>query len=238
MRIYQSIIEAKRKQIAVLIDPDRYNKKSISELIPIAEKNKVDFFFVGGSLLLANIEDSVTLLKQKTTIPIVIFPGNVMQICDRADGMLFLSLISGRNPDFLIGQHVVAAARIKKSSVEVIPTGYILIENGKTTSVQYMSNTTPIPADKPEIAIATAIAGEMLGLKLIYLEAGSGASESVGLHIISEVKKNISLPLVVGGGIRTDKEADSIFKSGADLIVLGTIIEENPETLTKICSVR
>ena len=238
MRIYKSIIEAKRKQIAVLIDPDRYNKKSISELIPIAERNEVDYFFVGGSLLLSNVADSVTLLKQITKIPIVIFPGNVMQICDLADGILFLSLISGRNPDFLIGQHVVAAARLKKSEIEVIPTGYILIENGKTTSVQYMSNTAPIPADKPEIAIATAIAGEMLGFKLIYLEAGSGASESVGLHIISEVKKNISLPLVVGGGIRTAQEADNIFKSGADLIVLGTIIEENPESLTEICSVR
>ena len=238
MKIYQSIKDGKRKKIALLIDPDKHDDTSISRIVNLAEKSDADFFFVGGSLLLGNIEDTISLLKQKTTIPVIIFPGNVIQVSNLADGILFLSLISGRNPDFLIGQHVVSSLRIKSSKLEVLPTGYILIENGKTTSVEYMSNTIPIPYNKPEIVVATAVAGEMLGLKLIYLEAGSGASNSVGLHIISEVKKNISLPLMVGGGIRTVEEARQIYKAGADLIVIGSAIEENPESITDLCGAR
>jgi len=238
MKIYKSILESQKKQIAVLIDPDKHNKRSLSNLINLAEKSKIDFFLVGGSLLMTQIEDTIIFLKKNTSVPVIIFPGNVIQVCKLADGILFLSLISGRNPDFLIGQHVVSAPLIRRSKLEVIPTGYILVENGKTTSVEYMSHTTPIPFDKPEIIVATAIAGEMLGLKIIYLEAGSGASQSVGLKIINEVRKNISLPVMVGGGIRTPEEADHIFNAGADLIVVGSMVEENPHLLHELSLVR
>jgi putative glycerol-1-phosphate prenyltransferase len=165
----------------------------------------------------------------------LIFPGNVIQISDKADGILFLSLISGRNPEYLIGQHVISAPTLKRSGIEVIPTAYILIENGKTTSVEYISNTVPIPADKPEIVVATALAGEMLGMKLIYLEAGSGAAKSVALGIISEVRKNTNLPILVGGGIRNAEDASKIFASGADLIVIGSAVEENPDIILEFC---
>jgi putative glycerol-1-phosphate prenyltransferase len=238
MSIYQNIKEGKNKKIALLIDPDKHDEKSLEHIVLLAEKSKADYFFVGGSLLMTNIEETISVLKNKTSIPVIIFPGNVMQVSDLADGILFLSMISGRNPDLLIGQHVVSALRIKNSKLEVLPTGYILIENGRTTSVEYMSNTKPIPPDKPEIAVATAVAGEMLGLKLIYLEAGSGATNSVGLQIISEVRKNISLPILVGGGIRNFAEARKIFEAGANLIVIGSIIEENPETITELCFAR
>jgi len=238
MSIYQNIKEGKNKMIALLIDPDKHDEKSLEHIVLLAEKSKADYFFVGGSLLMTNIEETISVLKNKTSIPVIIFPGNVMQVSDLADGILFLSMISGRNPDLLIGQHVVSALRIKNSKLEVLPTGYILIENGRTTSVEYMSNTKPIPPDKPEIAVATAVAGEMLGLKLIYLEAGSGATNSVGLQIISEVRKNISLPILVGGGIRNFAEARKIFEAGANLIVIGSIIEENPETITELCFAR
>jgi len=238
MKIYTSILNRKNKKIALLIDPDKHTDASLDIIIKLAEKNNANFFFVGGSLLMGDIEKTVSFLKKKTKIPVIIFPGNVIQICDLADGILFLSLISGRNPDLLIGQHVVSAPMIRNSKLEVLPTGYILIENGKTTSVEYMSNTHPIPFDKPEIVVATAIAGEMLGLKLIYLDAGSGASNTVGLQIISEVRKNISLPIMVGGGIRTSEEARKIFNAGADLIVTGSAIEKNPESIIGLCSAR
>ncbi len=238
MKIYQSILERNNKKIAILIDPDKHSTTSIEIIATLAEENKIDFFFVGGSLLWGEIRDTISFLKEKSKIPVIIFPGNIMQVCNLADGILFLSLISGRNPDFLIGQHVLSAPRIKSSKLEVIPTGYILIENGKTTSVEYMSNTQPIPSDKPEIVLATAIAGEMLGLKLIYLEAGSGASNTVGLQIISEVRKNISLPIMVGGGIRTQHNARQIFDAGADLIVISSAVEENPESLIELSQAR
>jgi len=238
MKIYQSIKEDKRKKIAILIDPDKHSEPSIGRVINQAENNRADFFFVGGSLLISDIEKTITLIKKKTKIPVIIFPGSAIQVCEHADGILFLSLISGRNPDFLIGQHVLTAQRIKNSNLEVIPTGYILIENGKTTSVEYISNTSPIPFDKPEIAVATAIAGELLGLKVIYLEAGSGASQTVGLHLISEVKKNISIPVMVGGGIKTAEDALNIFDAGADLIVIGSAIEANPDSIAELCRAR
>ena len=238
MKIYEYIKNKKGKKIALLIDPDKHSDASLNHIAGLAEKNNADFFFVGGSLLISPIEKTIAYLKSKTKIPVIIFPGNVMQVSELADGILFLSLISGRNPDLLIGQHVISAQRIKNSKLEVIPTGYMLIENGKTTSVEYISNTTPIPFDKPEIAVATAIAGELLGLKLIYLEAGSGASNTVGLHIISEVRKNISLPILVGGGIKTADEARQIFNAGADIVVIGSVIETNPESLTDLCRAR
>ncbi|HYW95304.1 MAG TPA: geranylgeranylglyceryl/heptaprenylglyceryl phosphate synthase [Bacteroidales bacterium] len=234
--IYRSV--SGRKQMAVLIDPDKTFGKGIEIIASGAERCGADYIFVGGSLLYNSIEDAIKVIKENTSVPVVLFPGNVMQVSHLADGILFLSLISGRNPEFLIGHHVLAAPALKKSGIEILPTAYLLIENGKRTSVEYMSNTVPVPADKPEIAVATAMAGEMLGLRLTYLEAGSGAAKTVGLNLVSEVKKNIHVPLLVGGGIRTQEEAIGIFKAGADLIVVGTALEEDPSRLASIAEAR
>lgn len=231
-KIYQ--FNSGKKGLAVLIDPDRYNPEKLKTVAKLSSKNQVDFFLVGGSLTFSSINETISELKKWASLPIIIFPGNVMQVSPLADGILFISLISGRNPEFLIGQHVVAAPEIKKSGLEVFPTAYILIENGKRTSVEYMSNTIPIPASKPEIAVATAMAGEMLGFKLTYLEAGSGASETVGLSLINQVKKNISTPLMVGGGIRSAGQLTDIYEAGADIIVAGNAIEEDPELIIEL----
>jgi len=169
------------------------------------------------------------MLKSKTSLPVVLFPGSAMQFAPNADGILFLSLISGRNPDFLIGQHVAVAPTVKQSGVEVIPTGYILIDGGSPTSVQYMSQTMPIPNTKPEIAVATAIAGELLGLKAIYLEAGSGAMVPVPAVLIQAVRKAITIPIIVGGGIRTREQYQSALDAGANLVVVGNGLEANPQ---------
>jgi putative glycerol-1-phosphate prenyltransferase len=238
MNIYNSISERKKKRIAILIDPDRNTADSLARILKNCNQCKVDFIFVGGSLVVGNISETIMLIKQHTQIPVLIFPGNVIQISDKADGILFLSLISGRNPEYLIGQHVISAHTLKRSGIEVIPTAYILIENGKTTSVEYISNTVPIPSDKPEIVVATALAGEMLGMKMIYLEAGSGAAKSVALKIIAEVKKNTNIPILVGGGIHTREDVSKIFGSGADLVVIGSAVEENPDVVVELCSAR
>ena len=176
----------------------------------------------------------MAVLKQKSKIPIILFPGNVLQITPRADAILLLSLISGRNPEYLIGNHVIAAPILKKTDLEIIPTAYILIENGRTTSVEYMSNTKPIPADKVDLTVATAMAGEMLGHKLVYLEAGSGALETVNTEMIREVRKQINIPLIVGGGIHTPEQISNIYRAGADMVVVGTAIEKDPATLLEL----
>ena len=193
---------------------------------------------MGGSLLFNPIEITITALKLGTSLPVFLFPGNAFQLSDRADGILFLSLISGRNPEFLIGSHVLAAPHLHRAGIEVIPTAYMLIENGTSTSVEYMSNTRPIPGDKVDIAVATAMAGEMLGLKSIYLEAGSGAAHPVASKMIKAIRKNISLPLMVGGGIRTPETALEVFEAGADLIVAGNAIEKNPKLIKEFCEAR
>ncbi len=227
-------IEEKRKLFALLIDPDHHNQKSLQELIKRANQANVDLIFVGGSLLNSSIDESLLMIKKYTSIPVIIFPGSLLQLSSNADGILLLSLISGRNPDLLIGNHVVAASYLKKSKLEVLPTGYILVDGGQTTSVEYMSNTHPIPSDKPDIAVATAMAGEMLGLKLIYLEAGSGAQSSLTTQMVQEVKKNINIPLIVGGGIKTKKDAQRVASAGADIIVSGTALEQNPDNLKSL----
>jgi phosphoglycerol geranylgeranyltransferase len=222
-----------RKMLAVLIDPDRNDPESLKEIMRIAMLSEVDFFMAGGSLVVSSLDETISTLKKNNPLPVVIFPGNALQLSEKADALLFISLISGRNPEFLIGHHVISAPIIKKTGISTIPVGYILIENGRTTSVEYMSNTLPIPSDKPEIAVATAVAGEMLGLKAIYLEAGSGAAQPVGIHLIEEVRKNIDIPLIVGGGIKTEQEALNIYKAGADIIVTGTAVEKNPSTIAQ-----
>ncbi|MDA3821246.1 MAG: geranylgeranylglyceryl/heptaprenylglyceryl phosphate synthase [Bacteroidales bacterium] len=226
------------KGFAVLIDPDKQNSESLQKLVDSFRLNAPDMILVGGSLLFNPIEDTVTFLKEKSNLPVYLFPGDISQITEKADGIFLLSLVSGRNPDFLIGNHVIAAPRLKKSGLDIIPTAYMLIENGHSTSVEYVSNTRPIPFGKTDLAVATALAGEMLGMKQVYLEAGSGAAKSVGIDMISAIKKAVDLPLIVGGGIRTVQEAENAFNAGADLIVIGTQLEKYPEQLADFAKLR
>jgi len=239
MKILESLLAKSRhgkKSIAVLIDPDKIdNTSKLEPLLRLAAEDCVDYIFVGGSLVTTtNIAEVVKAIKENVSMPVVLFPGSALQIEPSADAILFLSLISGRNPDLLIGQHVVAAPILKNSKLEILPTGYILISSGKTTSVAYISNTTPIPEDKYSLAACTAIAGEMLGLKLIYLDAGSGAEREVNQKMISTVKKSVNVPLIVGGGINTPEKALNALQAGADLIVVGNVLEKSPDLLTEI----
>jgi phosphoglycerol geranylgeranyltransferase len=218
-----------KKSIGVLVDPDKAEDTTkLLQLINLASENCVDYFFVGGSLI------TTSNLKENVTIPVILFPGNSMQIEPAADALLFLSLISGRNPELLIGQHVVAAPIIRNSKLEVIPTGYILINSGRTTSVAYISNTTPIPDDKYSLAACTAMAGEMLGLQSIYLDAGSGAEKEINAKMIATVRKAVGVPLIVGGGINTSQKAVNALEAGADMIIIGNSLEKNPNLLIEI----
>lgn len=234
MAIYDKFQDKTRKKLAVLIDPDKPTDAQILSMVEKANAADVDFFFVGGSLLITDsLEHCIKLIKEHSQIPVLIFPGNSLQISKYCDGFLLLSLISGRNPEMLIGRHVIAAPYLKLYGNEIIPTGYMLIDSGKATSVSYMSDTTPIPHDKDDIAMCTALAGEMLGLKLIYLEAGSGALMPVSTSMISKVSQMINIPLIVGGGIKTPEMAAEAVKAGADIIVIGTAFEKEPELLQK-----
>ncbi len=226
-----------KKIFALLLDPDEYNDQSLRHTLIEAGKSETDLILVGGSLVTNPVAPFIQKIKENSEIPVLLFPGNLLQISNNADGILFLSLISGRNPDLLISNHVASAPMIKSSGMEVISTGYILVENGKSTSVEYISNTRPVPSDKPDIASATAIAGEMLGFKLIYLEAGSGAQHPVKTEMITRVKENIKVPLVVGGGIRNPEDAKNILNAGADIIVIGNAVEKDPSFLKKISDI-
>lgn len=241
MNIYSHILDRKskgQKSFAVLLDPDKLNEQSCKKIVEMGVRNKIDFFFVGGSLLTSDSLSSVIkIINTYSDIPAIIFPGSNMQIDPKADAILFLSLISGRNPDALIGQHVVAAPILKQSGLEIISTGYMLVDCGKQTTVSYISNTTPIPYDKPAIAVCTAMAGEMLGLKLIYLDGGSGAANAVSKEMIKAVHKSIDVPLVVGGGINTPEKIKNALESGADIIVIGNGIEKDPNLLVEASSI-
>lgn len=230
MRILAQIEQMKaanRKGLAVLIDPDKTRPEDLPELLGKLAGARVDLFLVGGSLLMQDhLQTLIPALKSLTDLPVVLFPGSIFQVHEEADALLFLSLISGRNPEMLIGSHVISAPAIRRSGLEVIPTGYMLIDSGRPTSVHYMSNTQPIPYDKPDIAACTALAGELLGLRMIYMDAGSGAERTISREMIRAVQEQINLPIVVGGGIRTAKHADEIFRAGADLIVVGTAFEK------------
>jgi phosphoglycerol geranylgeranyltransferase len=225
-----------KKSIAVLIDPDKVEEPTkLLHLINLASENCVDYFFVGGSLITtANLSQVVRTIKDTVTIPVVLFPGNSMQIDPAADAILFLSLISGRNPELLIGQHVIAAPVLKNTKLEVIPTGYMLVNSGKTTSVAYISNTFPIPEDKYSLAACTALAGEMLGLQVIYMDAGSGAEREINARMISAVRKVINVPIIIGGGINTPEKASRALEAGADIIVIGNALEKEPDLLIDI----
>jgi putative glycerol-1-phosphate prenyltransferase len=222
--------QAGLKQLAVLIDPDSLTTEAeLVNLIARCNEAKVDMILVGGSLITNGFWDRcIEIIKIHTNIPLVLFPGNIMQTHREADAILFLSMISGRNPDLLIGKHVLAAPLLKKSGIEVIPTGYMIVDGGNITSVMYMSNTTPLPADKNNIAACTALAGEMLGLKVIYMDAGSGAQNPIRVGMIKEVKSQINGPLFIGGGIRTPEQAIETCLAGADVVVVGNAIEKDP----------
>lgn len=238
MGIYQYIIDQKNRQhkmFAVLVDPDKTTESQLKLTATLSEKSHVDFIFIGGSLLQHNsLDRSIDCLKANCKIPIVLFPGSTLQISNKADAILFLSLISGRNPEMLIGKHVIVSSYLKASNLEVISTGYMLIESGRSTSVSYMSNSVPIPSDKNDIACCTAMAGELLGMKLIYLDAGSGAQNPVPDAMIQVVRQSVDVPIVVGGGIRNSNKALQICKSGADIIVLGNAIENKPGLITEV----
>jgi phosphoglycerol geranylgeranyltransferase len=227
-----------RKSIALLLDPDKAKGESLHNILLTANENQADYLFAGGSLTFNSIDNLIDEIRKFSSIPVVLFPGNLLQLSLRADLILLLSLISGRNSELLIGNHVLAAPYLKTARDKLKSVGYILISSGRKTSVEYISQTEAIPSDKPEIAVATALAGEMLGLQMIYLEAGSGASEPVPLNLIKAVRENITIPLAVGGGIKTGGEIEEIFNAGADLIILGNGCEKNPALLAEACMIR
>ncbi len=218
-----------KKLVAILFDPDKYENDffSVGKVAEHAQICGADLILVGGSLVVNSTELFIEEIKKACNLPLFLFPGGLIQLSKNADGILLLSLVSGRNAEFLIGNHVQAAPFLKQSGLEIIPTAYVLIEGGKTTSVEYMSNTRPIPADKTEIITATALAAEMLGMKLIYLEAGSGAINHVPLQTIEAVRKKCTIPIIVGGGIKNEMHIKQICAAGADMIVIGTAIEDD-----------
>lgn len=229
-------IASKQKHLAVLIDPDSIENES--QLVNICQRSNdasIDFILVGGSLITNGFFDKcIQIIKLHTQIPVVLFPGNIMQVSKDADAILLLSLISGRNPDLLIGKHVLAAPMLKQSGLEIIPTGYMLIDGGNITSVSYMSNTTPIPAEKHSIAACTAMAGEMLGLQVTYMDAGSGAQHPISTKIISAVRESVNGPIFIGGGIKTAEGAVAACNAGADVVVVGNAFEKEPELINQI----
>ncbi|MCX8472769.1 MAG: geranylgeranylglyceryl/heptaprenylglyceryl phosphate synthase [Sediminibacterium sp.] len=236
--LYHSFLDLKVNQktvLAVLIDPDKTSPNFLTKIIENIKFAPVQYIFIGGSLINNfAISEMVTFIKSKTSIPVILFPGHPMQFEENFDGLLFLSLISGRNAELLIGQHVLVATKIRQSKVEVLPTGYMLIDGGKATSVSYISNTIPIPADKNDIAISTALAGEMLGLKLIFMDAGSGAYNPIDPDMVNKVAKVLKIPLIVGGGIKTAERINDLKKAGANVIVLGNCLESNPDLLKEL----
>ena len=236
INIYNQILKSKinnQKLLAILLDPDKIDLNNAEVLIEKINQSPATHIFIGGSLVENNILDELIVkIKQNCNLPIVLFPGNPSQISDKADAILFLSLISGRNPDFLIEHQVKAAPILKKTQLEIISTGYILIESGTETAVERVSKTKPLDRNNPDLALATAQAGEMLGNKLIYLEAGSGAKQAVPLEIIKKVAQNIEIPLLVGGGIIDLQGIQKAYDSGADLVVIGTAFENDIDFFT------
>jgi len=217
------------------MDPDKIDESNLKHILGVYESLGVDYIFVGGSLLTTAVfDETISKIKGACSLPVILFPGSVMQISQKADAILFLSLISGRNAELLIGQHVLSAPSIKKSQLEVLPTGYMLVDGGNMTTANYISQTAPIPHNKPEIASTTAMAGEMLGLKLMYLDGGSGAASPVSPAMINAVKKHTDTPLIVGGGIRSKEALDHAFQAGADIVVIGNSLEDNPSLIDQL----
>ena len=232
---YEDLLRKKRngeKAFVLLIDPDEYPSDQLIRTLHLANEAKVDYLFIGGSLLIRDrLSECLQLVREKTSLPSVLFPGSPLQFHEDADSLLLLSLISGRNPDMLIGRHVEIAPAIKRSNVEPVPTGYMLIDGGKPTSVSYISNTQPIPSDKADIAASTAMAGELLGLRCIYMDAGSGAQNPVPARMINKVSDSISIPLLVGGGLNSEDKIATAGHAGADAIVVGNALEKGADKL-------
>ncbi|HBC77317.1 MAG TPA: geranylgeranylglyceryl/heptaprenylglyceryl phosphate synthase [Bacteroidales bacterium] len=226
------------RSVALLLDPDKASSEGLEKTLRIASECKTDYILAGGSLTFNSIDNLIDTVRKYCNIPIILFPGNLLQLSLKADAILLLSLISGRNPELLIGNHVIAAPYLRRVREKLISVGYILVGSGKKTSVEYISQTEAIPADKSDLVVATALAGEMLGFNMIYLEAGSGAEKPVPSEIISAVRENVSIPIAVGGGLRSRKEISDAFHAGADLIILGNGCEKNPGLLAEACSVR
>jgi phosphoglycerol geranylgeranyltransferase len=236
--IYSSLLlkkRTRRKSFALLIDPDKVDPAGTATLIKLAVEARVDYLFVGGSLVVTDhLDQVVQQIKAYCKIPIILFPGTPSQVSPFADALLYLSLISGRNPELLIGQHVVSAPAVRKSGLEIISTGYMVIDGGAPTTVSYISNALPIPADKNEIALCTAMAGEMLGMKLIYMDAGSGARRPISTEMIERVSSHIEIPLIIGGGIQNPEKVYLNAKAGADIIVVGNAIEKDASLLSEM----
>ncbi|RZK18508.1 MAG: geranylgeranylglyceryl/heptaprenylglyceryl phosphate synthase [Hymenobacter sp.] len=224
-----------RKALAVLLDPDDFAAGQVQQLLQLHQQHPVDFFLVGGSLVLTEHQAAlIALLKAEAPqVPVMLFPSHALHVDGAADGILLLSLISGRNPDFLIGQHVVAAPRLRQSGLQLLPTGYMLVDSGRPTTASYISGTAPLPHDKPSIAAATAMAGEQLGLRLMYLDGGSGAQYPVSAAMIRAVRAAVDTPLIVGGGLNTGEKIRVALAAGADLVVVGNHIERNPDFLAE-----
>ncbi|WP_430815810.1 geranylgeranylglyceryl/heptaprenylglyceryl phosphate synthase [Carboxylicivirga sp. RSCT41] len=233
--IYNQILSRyhkNEKQLAFLIDPDKFDLGNMERLKAILMQTTPDLLLVGGSLVSIDTSDFVRELKAVVNMPVVLYPGSSIQLCNEIDAVLFLSLISGRNPEFLISHHVVAAPQIKANNIEAISTGYILVDGGSNTSVQYISQTIPVPSDKCDIAVATALAGQYLGMKLIYMDAGSGAKIPVSAEMIQAVKSSLDVPLMIGGGIRSVEAVKKACKAGADIVVVGNVLEQDISLLT------
>lgn len=238
--IYTQLRERKlrgQKSFAVLIDPDKVNPSAVEQLVRLSVDANVDYFLVGGSLVISNqLDEVVQQIKASCDIPVILFPGSPSQISNYADALLYLSLISGRNPELLIGQHVISAPFVKQSGLEIISTGYMVVDGGAPTTVSYISNATPLPSDKNEIAMCTAMAGEMLGMKVIYMDAGSGAKRAISEHMIQAVAQQIEVPLIIGGGITDPEKAYRNCKAGADVIVIGNAIEKNATLIREMAT--
>lgn len=238
--IYKQIIEKKerdQKMIAVLLDPDKAEREFLEGICKRGNEIKVDLFLIGGSLLTdGDLEQTISIVKENTDIPVVLFPGSSSQISNKADGILFLSLLSSRNPEMLIGQQVVAAPYLRKSNLEVISTAYLLIDSGSQTTASYMSNSNPIPSNKAEIAASTALAGEYMGMSLIYMDGGSGAEKPIPTEMIQKVSSYTTKPIVVGGGLNSIEKVKNAFTGGADMVVVGNALESKPDFLSDLKS--
>lgn len=220
-------LEKKDRKLAILVDPDKHDANSLLDFCHRMKALQPDVVLIGGSLVYkSNIDESAQLLRSNLKTPLILFPGHFSQLTERVDAILLLSLISGRNPDLLIGQHVLAAPRLKRMAAKKISTGYMLIDGGHATSVSYMSHTQPIPKDKTDIALCTAQAGELIGMDCIYMDAGSGAKHSIPNNMVNTVAKGIDIPLIVGGGIRSLESIESMWNSGANLVVIGNALED------------
>ncbi len=237
-KILNKIIKAKENNenlLAILLDPDKIDLDKLPLVIKNINDSNANLIFVGGSLLFKNIlDDFIKTIKKHSDLPVILFPGSAIQISNEADAILFLQLISGRNPEYLISNQVIAAPLLKQTNLEVISTSYLLVESGRETTASYISNTKPLPAHKPEIAMATALAGQYIGHKLIYLDGGSGALNPVSLEMISKVAKAVDLPIIVGGGLKSKEQIDNVHKAGATIVVVGTAFENDAELLKSI----